>query len=125
MTGFPGSQDRWRTALNLLMLFIFVCSALLQYNDSDGLVWGGLYLLASGCCLGAHLNRLHPKVAALFSSVAWSWALVLGLSVPGGTDTWLSLSDWRMSEVGSELVREVGGLSVTGFWMAVLYFWSE
>ena len=108
--------------LNWIMFTIFLASAIVQYNDSDWIFWVFIYLLSAIFCLFKHIGVI-PRFGY------WTYALLVFLmavywvqTVPNEVDVLATLTDTGMVQLGSERVREFGGLVLVGTWMAVLGF---
>ena len=115
----------WLPALNWAMFAIFLGSAIVQYNDSDWVFWVFVYLVSSVFCLAKHIGFIPRFGYWVFSSFAFLMAVYWLQSVPNEANVLGSLTDTGMVHLGSERVREVGGLVLVGTWMAVLGFQRE
>ena len=114
-----------RKTVNGLMQFVFLASAVVQYNDPDPLLWVVVYLGAwLACCLW-HMGRLGRKASAGVCLLAVLASVLVDWSAPADAQFLMAMGDWQMSEAGSELLRESGGLAVIGLWMAVLCAWTD
>ena len=113
-----------RKTLNLIMLVLFCLSAALQFNDSDGLLWGGIYLFAGLFCGLWHrgsLNRNVSRVACMGAFCATVYWVSMGpdsMNVAGAMT-------WKMTDSSSEILRESGGLGLIALWMGLLSAWTD
>ena len=99
---------------------IFVFAAAVQYNDPDGLYWGGLYLGAALPCAYRAADRDFWVLPAVVGLVAVSWAAALAPQVAGSIDIGQLFEAWEMNSAAIEVGREVGGLLIVAGWMLVL-----
>jgi len=109
--------------LNGLFLFLFLISAMVQFNDPDPWLWVLIYLLAAGAC-GQYYTKLKlwqlPAVVglcALLGMVSLLPEIVESSSSIHWDEVFMRAS---MSSSLVEWVREAGGLLIIALWMAVL-----
>ncbi len=114
-----------RRRFNGLMMAAFVLSAVVQYNDPDPIPWMMVYLSALVLCVAWHQGRLAWWFFAAASGSSVLASVLVASVVPSGADVWVAVGDWHMSEAGSELIRESGGLGLVALWMAVLAVWRR
>ncbi len=106
--------------LNRVMMAMLSGFIALQWNDPDPWVWAAIYLVPLVVCVCWELGRLSRALPALTALVALGGAIwIMGVS-SGESDLSLVLGDWAMRRVGSEALREAGGLALIAIWMAVL-----
>lgn len=108
--------------LNYLMTACFLFSVIVQYNDPDPLLWMLMYGLAGGACVLAILNRGKWIFPAAIGAVALVWALTLAPNVIGKVAFGELFEAFEMKDERVEVAREMGGLLIIAFWMAVLVF---
>ena len=103
--------------LNIIMLFVFLLSAAVQYNDPDGWLWIIYYAVAAVITAFAIANRYTPlaALAAIAYYIGAAWYLPAWSS-----DTVLLLREPKMSSPDVELARESFGLLICAVWMTVL-----
>ncbi|MFT4822191.1 MAG: hypothetical protein ACI9DH_000243 [Halioglobus sp.] len=107
---------------NSLFLAVFILSALVQYNDTDAIIWIAMYLSAAGMCVSAFRKKslywLPPLL--LFACIGWIMGLTLGFI---GTVSMAEITaSIKMQSGAVEEAREVGGLAMIGFWTAYLIY---
>jgi len=109
----------WRWT-NVVMLLAFVFSVLVQFNDTDSLVWIAIYGVAAAAC-GLELSGRGgvglPGATAIF---ALAWAAQLAPGVLGQVPFSEMFGAWEMNDVGVEESREMYGLLIVAAWMTVL-----
>ena len=106
--------------LNRVMMVMFSGFIALQLNDPDPWVWAAIYLVPLVVCVCWEMGRLSRVLPALTALVAVGGAIwIMGVS-SCESDLSLVLGDWAMERVGSETLREAGGLVLVAVWMAVL-----
>lgn len=104
--------------INALMLACFLLSIAVQYNDPDPLVWMALYAVPAVLTLLAFWN-IHTAFAAL---AALGYFIGFAVWMPGwGWDSWMLLTEPKMTNEDVELAREAVGLLISAAWMAVLF----
>jgi hypothetical protein len=116
----------WIT-LNCLMAALFVFSVVVQYNDPDPLRWMAVYGAAALACVLAIFGRGYWPLVAALGLVALVWALTLAPAVVGKVRFGELFESFEMKDERVEVAREMGGLLIVAFWMAVLTvaFWRR
>ena len=108
---------------NSIMAFLFMLSVAVQFNDPDPLVWVLVYAAAAIACVLYAFQRLNWLVPAVIALVSSLWAVYLFPEMIGNIND-SSLSDifnfFNMKTLGTELIREIGGLLIIVVWMIVL-----
>ncbi len=108
---------------NAIMAFLFLLSVAVQFNDPDPLAWAVVYGAAALACVFFHFHRLNWTAPAAIGLIALLWA---GYLFPGMINNMndSSLPDifnfFNMKTLGTELIREIGGLLIIVAWMAVV-----
>jgi hypothetical protein len=110
---------QWRAA-NLVMTAAFVFSVAVQYNDPDPVRWMLIYGLAASACILNLRGRLRWPFSALVGAVALIWALSISPHVIDKTTFADMFQSFHMINEVVEEAREMGGLLIVAFWMAVL-----
>lgn len=105
---------------NALLALLFVFGAAVQYNDPDPLRWMAIYLAAAVACVLAVLGRLRWWLPAAVGGVALVWAALLSPRVVGRVGVAELFPAWEMGSLRIEEGREMYGLLIIAFWMAVL-----
>ena len=105
---------------NFLMVAAFFFSVVVQYNDPDPIQWMLIYGLAAAACILSLKSRLPWKVPALIGVVALVWAATIAPDVIGKTTFAEMFQSFHMINEVVEEAREMGGLLIVAFWMAVL-----
>ncbi len=106
--------------LNCLMTACFLFSAIVQLNDPDPVIWMLIYGLAGAACVMAILNRGRWIFPAAVGLAALTWAMTLAPSVIGKVAFGELFEAFEMKDERVEVAREMGGLLIVAFWMAVL-----
>ena len=106
--------------LSGLMAGLFVFAAVLQYNDPDPLRWLAIYLSAAAASILYVLGRLRWYIPMLVGLIALAWAATLASSVWGLVSPSQLFEAWEMANPAVEEGREMYGLLIIAFWMAVL-----
>ena len=115
---------------NLLFCFLFVISAILQYNDADPYIWAPIYLYGAVLCYLAARQRYLP--------IAYLIGLVCCLAYAGYTLFFLKgVTDWFQHHHTGELVqhmvadkpwieetRELGGLLILASVLGINWLYS-
>ena len=111
----------WR-GLNLLMLLMFVFSAVVQYNDPDPWIWMAIYALAALACLQELLWNDNPLlVPAVVAAIALVWAISLLPGVIGEVRISELFAEFEMKgDLMVEVAREAGGLLIVAVWMQAI-----
>ena len=105
---------------SILMAGLFFFAAALQYNDPDPIRWATIYLLAVVACVLYFVGRLTWYVPAVIGLVALVWAGVIAPDVWGRVTFSQMFETWIMTNPLAEEARELCGLLIVAFWMAVL-----
>ena len=108
------------TATNVVMLLLFVGSALLQLNDPDPFAWTAVYAAAAVMCGVELTGRLRVAYPALLALTALVWAATIAPRVLGKVPFGAMFAEFEMRDVGIEESREMYGLLIVAVWMAVL-----
>lgn len=115
----------WRIADGLFLL-LFAFSVVVQVNDPDPLRWIAIYSAAALACLVS--SQLHWTFPAAVGLVALAWAATLAPSVIGNVPFRSMFEEFEMKNLAIEESREMYGLLLVAFWMAVLAhraFWKQ
>jgi hypothetical protein len=107
----------WRIADGLFLL-LFAFSVVVQVNDPDPFRWIAIYSVAALACLLG--NQLHWTVPVAIGLVALGWAATLAPNVLGRVPFLSMFEEFEMKSVAVEESREMYGLVLVAFWMAVL-----
>jgi hypothetical protein len=105
---------------NVVMFFVFVAFAAVQYNDPDPYLWMPMYGAAAVACLLAWRSKPVRVLAALVALVALVWAGFLAPDVIGKVSFSEMFSSFRMISKVVEEEREMFGLLIVAGWMGVL-----
>ena len=109
----------WRGA-NVVMLLAFVFSVIVQFNDTDSLIWIAIYGVAVAACaleLSGRGGVGLPGATAVFAA---AWAMQLAKTAFGQVPFSAMFGDWEMQDPGIEEAREMYGLAIVAVWMVVL-----
>ena len=109
---------------NIILLACFILSAAVQFNDPDPLSWILMYGTAAFACILFAAGRLPLWLPALIGSVALAWIIYLlpgAIRSPEPVSGQAVFSTVEMINERVEVIREIGGLLITGTWMIVLY----
>jgi len=109
----------WRAA-NVIMLLLFVASALLQLNDPDPVVWVAVYAAAAVICAVELRGLVRPLYPALLSLTALAWAATIAPRVLGKVPFGAMFAEFEMRDLGVEESREMYGLVLVAVWMAAV-----
>jgi hypothetical protein len=115
----------WRLADGLFLL-LFAFSVVMQVNDPDPLRWIAIYSAAALACLVS--SQLHWFFPAAVGLVALAWAVTLAPAVIGNVPFLSMFEEFEMKNIAIEESREMYGLLLVAFWMAVLAhraFWKN
>ena len=107
--------------LNVVMGFLFVLAAAVQYNDPDPVRWVVIYGAAAVACWLSLRRRLRAGFVVVVGAVALVWALTIVPSVAGKVSFSQLFTDLAMHAPLVEEGRETGGLLLVAVWMAVLF----
>lgn len=106
---------------NWFFLPAFLLSVAVQYNDPDPIRWMAIYGAAFVACCLSLTGRLRWWIAALIGTVAFIWALTILPRLVGQNIDWSQVfGHMKMANGVVEETREMGGLLIVAFWMAVL-----
>ena len=105
---------------SVLMAGLFFFAAALQYNDPDPIRWAAIYLSAVVACGLYFVGRLPWYVPAVIGLIALVWAGTLAPHVWGQVSFSQMFETWKMTNPVVEEAREMCGLLIVAFWMAVL-----
>ena len=109
----------WRAA-NIVMMLVFVLSALVQINDPDPVAWIAIYGAAAVMCgleLTGRLRAIYPMLLGL---TAFAWAATIAPRVLGKVPFSAMFAEFEMHDLGVEESREMYGLLIVAVWMGVL-----
>ena len=106
--------------LSALMAGLFFFAAVVQYNDPDPLQWAAIYLASAIASILYVVGRLRWYIAALIGLIALVWAGTLAPHVWGHIGISQLFEAWEMANPTVEEGREMYGLLIVAFWMAVL-----
>lgn len=103
---------------------VFLCGAIVQYNDPDPFRWGLVYLAAA---LLSFLSLRHPLpvwLPAATGAAAFAWAIGIALGVDASV--YRSMFDqFGMASLEIEEAREALGLVIIAAWMLTVAFISR
>ncbi|QXD24532.1 transmembrane 220 family protein [Opitutia bacterium ISCC 51] len=114
--------------LNWILCFLFLLSAVLQYNDPDPLLWMIMWGAAGVACLLYGIGKLPKWLPILVGGVGlvWGLALIPGIIRTAGDIRWNEVfMQASMSNITVEWVREMGGVFIIALWMGVLILKSR
>ena len=114
--------------LNWILCFLFLLSAVLQYNDPDPLLWMIMWGAAGVACLLYGIGKLPKWLPILVGGVGlvWGLALIPGIIRTVGDIRWNEVfMQASMSNITVEWVREMGGVFIIALWMGVLILKSR
>ena len=104
------------------MAALFLFAAALQYNDVDIWRWVAMYFAAAVVAIFGAVNKPKAWLAATVALIAVAWAAVYfyhgAYKVPFAA-LW---SEWEMKDQTVVAGREMDGLFIVFFWMAVSWF---
>ena len=106
--------------LNTLFLASFLLSAVVQYNDPDGLIWIAVYLGAAGMCVAQMLNKQPRWLPSVLLFISLGWIAILLPSIVGEVSLAQIVESIRMQTQAVEEAREIGGLFIVALWAACL-----
>jgi hypothetical protein len=107
----------WRIADGLFLL-LFAFSVVVQVNDPDPFRWIAIYSAAALACLLG--DQLHWTVPVAIGLVALGWAATIAPNVLGRVPFLSMFEEFEMKSLAVEESREMYGLFLVAFWMAVL-----
>ena len=96
--------------LALLLMVVFVLSALVQYNDPDGPLWMAAYLVAAYVSFRFYQGKINTEMVTvlLLFSLAWAAGSLLQLTAWEGFTT--PGAGMAMKTPNQERAREAGGM---------------
>jgi len=106
--------------VNVLMMVVFLGSAVLQYNDDDAFRWAAVYLIASACCIAAAVGKLKWWLPAIVAVVCLGWAAVYLAHGAWSLTIRQAFAEWGMRTPKFAAMREMVGLAVIAVWMILL-----
>ena len=109
----------WQTA-DVLFFLMFAISVVVQFNDPDPIRWAAIYGAAAVVCLLSLVRRVASWQPLVVGAIALVWAATIGPRVVGRVDPKSMFSAWEMKDLGIEESREMYGLLLVAFWMAVV-----
>ena len=120
------ASSLWKV-LNGLMTAAFLFSVAVQYNDPDPVRWMAIYGAATVVCVLAIMGRGRWMLPAAIGLIALIWALTLAPQVIGKVRFGELFEAFEMKDERVEVAREMGGLLIVAFWMAVsaIAFWRQ
>jgi hypothetical protein len=110
---------RLRKLANLIMLLMFVFSAVVQLNDPDPVRWTAMYCAAAAMCALEIRRPISAWVPATLAIIALVWAGTLygrAHSVPLSA----LVAEWEMKNPNIEEAREMYGLTIVAIWMLAI-----
>ena len=107
----------WRVA-DAVFLLLFAFSVVVQVNDPDPLRWIAIYGAAAIACLVG--KQFHWTVPVAIGLVALAWAVTIAPNVLGRVPFGAMFEEFEVKNQGVEESREMYGLLLVAFWMAVL-----
>jgi hypothetical protein len=102
------------------MTAAFLFSVAVQYNDPDPLRWMAIYGAAAAACILTLKGRGWWPLPAAIGVIALVWALGYAPQVIGKVRFGELFEAFEMKDERVEVAREMGGLLIIAFWMAVL-----
>lgn len=116
----------WK-GLNCLMTAAFLFSVAVQYNDPGPVRWMAIYGAAAIVCVLAITGRGRWMLPAAVGLIALIWASTLAPAVIGKVRFGELFEAFEMKDERVEVAREMGGLLIVAFWMAVasVVFWRQ
>ncbi|HEV8364918.1 MAG TPA: transmembrane 220 family protein [Gemmatimonadaceae bacterium] len=109
----------WQAA-DVLFFLMFALSVVVQFNDPDPIRWVAIYGAAALVCLLSLIKRVRKWQPLLVGAAALVWAVTIAPRVVGRVDPKSMFSAWEMKDLGIEESREMYGLLLVAFWMAVV-----
>ena len=107
-------------ATDVLFFLMFALSVVVQFNDPDPIRWVAIYGAAALVCLLSLFGRVRKWQPLVVGVIALIWAATIAPSVVGRVDPKSMFSAWEMKNLGIEESREMYGLLLVAFWMAVV-----
>lgn len=103
---------------NAILVFIFVLSAALQYNDPDPYLWVPIYLYAAVLCAYA-FKKTYLKTSYIIGIAAYAIAAIYYVVVDDGVISWVVehhsesiVGQMQATKPWIEKTREFGGLMI-------------
>jgi hypothetical protein len=112
-------QIAW-TITNVVMLLMFVLSAIVQVNDPDPMTWIAIYAAAGAMCALEVARKLRPGFPGIVCVIALIWAGTIAPRVIGKVAFTEMFAEFEMKNVGVEESREMYGLLIVAAWMAAV-----
>jgi hypothetical protein len=109
----------WQAA-DVFFFLMFALSVVVQFNDPDPIRWVAIYGAAALVCLLSLIKRVRKWQPLLVGAAALVWAVTIAPRVVGRVDPKSMFSAWEMKDLGIEESREMYGLLLVAFWMAVV-----
>jgi len=109
----------WQAA-DVLFFLMFALSVAVQFNDPDPIRWAAIYAAAAVVCLLSLARRVARWQPLVVGAIALVWAATIAPRVVGRVDPASMFSAWEMKDSGIEESREMYGLLLVAFWMAVV-----
>jgi hypothetical protein len=109
----------WRAA-DAAFLVMFLFSVAVQFNDPDPVTWSAIYALAAMVCGLSLAGRLRPWFPVVVGLTALLWAATIAPGVVGRVPFLEMFEAFEMKDLAIEESREMYGLVLVFFWMAVL-----
>ena len=107
-------------AADVLFFLMFALSVVVQFNDPDPIRWVAIYGAAALVCLLSLIKRVRKWQPLVVGVIALIWAATIAPRVVGRVDPKSMFSAWEMKDSGVEESREMYGLLLVAFWMAVV-----
>ena len=104
------------------MAALFLFAAALQYNDVDIWRWVAIYFAAAVVAICGALNKPKAWLAATVAAIAVAWAAVYFYHGAYKVPLPALWSEWEMKDQTIVAGREMNGLFIVFFWMAVSWF---
>jgi transmembrane protein TMEM220 len=114
----------WQFA-DVLFLLMFALSVVVQFNDPDPIRWSAMYAAAALVCLLSLIGRVTKWQPLVVGAIALVWALTIAPRVVGKVNPGEMFSAWEMKNAGVEESREMYGLLLVSFWMALVAVRAE
>lgn len=108
-----------------LFFLMFVLSVVVQFNDPDPIRWAAIYGAAALVCLLSLMGRVNKWQPLVVGAIALVWALTIAPRVVGRVDPKSMFSAWEMKSERIEESREMYGLLIAAFWMALVAIRAE
>lgn len=109
----------WRL-LDALFALLFALAVIVNLNDPDPLAWVLIYGAAAWTSFLAVLGRPSRALASAVAAVALLWAATIVPRVVGKVPVGDMFGAWEMQNAGIEESREMYGLLLIAFWMALI-----